>query len=128
MKKASLLLGLLLVVPVTAQEHAPTAAQCQADVAVWGNTDTLSEYAQAQSAFVRDGIPNRTGIAKLSWTELTGRVSEMADCSKVDPQQAVRYSTAWLLYTTVESNRVNNFMTRHDLWSQFKEEDAQGKR
>ena len=61
MKPFLLLFGLLLVVPATGQEHAPTAAQCQADAAVWGDSGSQLEYQKAVAAF----LSNRTNVGAM---------------------------------------------------------------
>lgn len=123
-----LLLLLLLAVPAMGQEHAPTAAQCQADVAVWGDEKMQTEYLDAETAFIKNGTPNKTDVAKLPFGELQARIMEMGDCMKVDPQRLEKYHDALAFYHSVGGDRLFRFITRHILWPQFNLEDAQGKR
>jgi hypothetical protein len=106
-----LVLLLFVVVSVTAQvEHAPTVAQCQADQRFWlasleGDTTNLPDYQVLRQ-----------------WD------NEMTVCEKVDPDKK------WLYYNTsgeidgVMITRLVDFLGRHNMWGQFKEEDAAGKR
>ena len=56
-------------------------------------------------------------------------MAEMRDCRKVDPAREGRYYDIAVFYNnSVLSARVYDFMTRHDLWAQFRVEDSQGKR
>ncbi|MBZ5698408.1 MAG: hypothetical protein LAN18_07655 [Acidobacteriia bacterium] len=130
MKPKTLILCLILfIVPrATGQEHAPTAAQCQADVAVWGDSSLETEYNEAQTTFVNSGTPNKTDVAKLGWDEVTARQNEMITCVKVDRENFAKYLDAMRFYHSVMADRLFNFVTRHNLWSQLKSEDAQGKR
>jgi len=122
MKPFFLLLGLFLVIPATGQEHAPTAAQCQADAAVWGDTQVENRYLDAQTS-------DQTEIGRLSYREVAARMTEMGACRKVDPLRENKYYEISSFYSgVVLSSRVFDFMTRHDLWGQFKLEDTQGKR
>jgi hypothetical protein len=121
--KSFLLLLLLLVVPATGQEHAPIAAQCQADAAVWGDTALESKYLDASDS------PTQTEIGRLGLKEVMDRINEMRACLKTDPARQARYYEIAMWYTgSVLSGRVYDFMTRHDLWPQFRLEDGQGKR
>ena len=128
MKPFLLLFGLLLVVPATGQEHAPTAAQCQADAAVWGDTDIRIEFENAETAFLRNGTPNRTDVNRLAAEEVRARITEMAQCEKVDAPRITQYGDVASFYNEVFSARMFNFISRHDFWPQFKLEDSQGKR
>jgi hypothetical protein len=47
------------------QEHAPSVDMCRADAALWYSHEMATEYINAQSAFVSDGVPNRTSASKL---------------------------------------------------------------
>jgi hypothetical protein len=124
----TLLLILFIVPRATGQEHAPTAAQCQADVSVWGDFTLKSEYKDGVIAYLSNGTPNKTDVAKLGWDEVVARRTEMGTCTKVDAQNFAKYSDALQFYNSVTADRLFDFVTRHNLWPQFKSEDAQGKR
>jgi hypothetical protein len=120
---------ILFVVPTaTGQQHAPTAAQCQADVAVWGDSSLRTAYNEAQTAYVTNQTPNKTDVAKLDFQEVNDRQSEMIICTKVDTQNFDKYFDAMGFYHSVLADRLFNFVTRHNLWAQLKSEDAQGMR
>lgn len=92
-------------------EHAPTVAQCQAEQRLW-----LSNLEEGDSR----KLPEMSVIVK--WN------GEMQDCGKVDPGQRVRYYNTSGEIAAEEIVRMQHFFDRHGLWSQFKEEDASGKR
>ncbi len=126
-----LLLGLLLVVPATGQEHAhaPTLGQCKADVAVWGDSEAQLENAKAQLAFMKNGTANKTDVNRLSIQELAERTSEMLDCMKEVPvTEAKDYEDVVSFYGTIDGDRAYNFIVRHGLHDRFLLEDRQGKR
>lgn len=127
-KSFLLMFGLLFVVTANAQEHAPTAAQCQADAAVWGDSSSQTEYNQAQTAFVKGNIPNKTDIAKLGLDEVIARQDEMANCMKVDRPSFNRYYDTQQFYHSIFTDRLFDFIERHNLMAQVKLEDSQGER
>ena len=92
------------------QEHAPIAAQCQADKAVW-----LQQL-------------NHEETTKLLVTELSSRLWEMAACQAVDPPNAGDYVKASTIYLMAVDVRYQNFVKRNNLVQQFLQEDAEGKR
>src|SRR5260370_15188817 len=129
MKPFLLVLTLLLVVPAIGQEHPPTAAQCQADLAVWGDPDLMTEYFEADTTYEAKGITNGSRIARLQYGELEAGAQELGGtCTKVDAEQSAQYLHAADLYTSVSFDRLFHFVARHNLASQFLKEDAQGKR
>jgi hypothetical protein len=91
-------------------EHAPTAAQCQADQRLWlsrleGPSSQLPEY-----------------------KVLVGWSSEMKDCQEVDPTNNFKYFNTRTELTAEQQIRLSRFLERHGLWNQFRAEDAAGKR
>jgi hypothetical protein len=128
MKPFLLLFGLLFVVPATGQEHEPMAAQCQADAAVWGDSGVITEYLNARTAFMERGAADRTEVTKLGWKQINMRMSEMGRCAEIEPQRVQQYVDAADFYERVIGDRLGDFVMRHNLWSQFKKEDDQGKR
>ena len=92
MKPFLLLFLLLLIVPATGQEHAPTAAQRQADAALWGDTELENKFLHAYAS------PDQTEIGRLGWKEITARMAEMRDCRKVDPAREGRYYDIAVFY------------------------------
>jgi len=67
MRFALVLFVLLVVVPTTAQEHAPTVAQCHADA--------------------------NTAVSPLAWNEVNARTVEMAECITIDPGELKYFTT-----------------------------------
>jgi len=91
-------------------QHAPTAAQCQADIAVW----------KAES---------KVDIEALAVNTLVGRANELSDCSKVlvgDGSELAR--TLRAVYDQHIENRYAHFVMRHGLGQQMVDEDAKGAR
>ncbi len=112
MKRVLAVLALILLSAANArmQEHAPIAAQCQADKAVWA-----SELDPAE-------------ISKIGVEELNKRMWEMAACQKVDSPNSAGYVKVATVYLMAINARYYNFIERHDLGAQFLREDAEGKR
>ena len=94
--------------------HAAMVKQCRADQKLW--------KAKLEQQ------PALTGIANVSFNELSAWVSEMADCSSVDPEFSWQYCNTDEEARTDLLIREQNFLARHNLWGQFIAEDAQGKR
>ena len=104
--------AVLIVAPVFAQDakHAPTVAQCRADVAAW----------EEQS--------DATLVTKLSYGEVNRRSAEMFACRNVDPTKADDYNTEYAIYSIEFASRMMDFITRNKLTEKFKAEDAAGQR
>jgi hypothetical protein len=110
--KRFLVLGLVLTASLVGQvEHAPTVAQCQADRRLW-----LAKIEEGDSP----KLP--------TFNVLTKWVSEMDDCQKVDPDNVGKYVTATSEIDVFQATRLANFLTRHDMWQKFLDEDAAGQR
>lgn len=130
MKRTGLLLLLLFcfAIPIAGQaDHATTPEQCRADAAAWGIptwgalTPHTQEFAQLQVATVHADVS-----AKL----LDARVTELMQCEKTDPKYEMqgRYERAVQAYRFAELGRIVDFMNRHQLTTQFYQEDEQGER
>ncbi len=126
------LLGLALLFSSAAfgqeVQHAPTKDVCQADVAVWYNPEMSAEYNNAQGVWARDHVPNRTALAKMPLHEVLGRMDEMYSCEQVDEQRNDLYHSAGNMYFGIYADRAINFIYRHHLMQQFRQEDAAGAR
>ena len=103
--------------PRQAVEHAPTVAQCRADLkAWWEKAGTIQ------------------GLDDITYDVLGSMSSEMTNCVFVDRANVSHAASAPDYYElTVEldkqqAERVRRFLTRHELWQKFSEEDAAGKR
>jgi len=114
MKTLLLAIVVMIAVPAIGQEvqHAPIAAQCQADQRLWlsrleDNSDRLKD------------VPIRTLSA---WQD------EMRQCLAVDPENQLKYANTRSETGAEIELREGNFIYRHDLWDQFVAEDAAGKR
>ncbi|MGA2855399.1 MAG: hypothetical protein ABSE40_00935 [Candidatus Sulfotelmatobacter sp.] len=113
MKRIPVLAVMLITSWVSGQvDHAPTVAQCQADQRLW-----LSKI-EAEGA--RENLPPFDVLGE--WNR------EMLDCQKVDPAHAWNYSATGGEIVAEHATRLVSFLVRHQLWQQFKEEDAAGKR
>jgi predicted nucleic-acid-binding Zn-ribbon protein len=124
MRTTVLAAAILIVAPAFAQEiqHAPTAAQCQADQRLWQSQ--AGEYFQAAKSH---DVKN-TVVVNLTAIELLARSMEMSDCYKVDSENFKMYSLTQCTYAQFFSERATTFMKRHDLMKQFFDEDAAGAR
>lgn len=108
--------------PAQEVEHAPTVAVCRADSAVW-NSD-----------FMKNGPKDSVG--RISVQELLLRESEMNKCGFVDPPHPdnsnYNHPETYLFLQGLYSNEIGirlvDFITRHNMWQQFLDEDAAGKR
>ena len=117
---------ILFASPSFSQDHAPTAEQCKADQAVWVSDHAQTEYTEAETRHIRDGIPNRTDIALLSISQLKRRMSEMYQCMEVVEMEP--YHQTGSFYNGVLGDRFFGFIERHGLMGQVIREDAAGKR
>jgi hypothetical protein len=131
MKTFGLLVLMCLVCPLAAlAQKVPTVEQCRADVSIWGNTDKYLEYVNAEDQHRDPQKPNtnNTELARLSLSEILMRTKEMVACDSVDGEKDARYVQAAYMYEHIWGDRMLNFLGRHNLWEQFKKEDAEGKR
>jgi hypothetical protein len=110
--KKTLVIVALLTMGAMAQDikHAPTAAQCQADIAVW----------KAES---------KVDIEALALNTLLGRANELSDCSKVLVSDGSDWAqTMRAVYDQHIEKRYVHFLMRHGLGQQMVDEDAKGAR
>ncbi len=116
MKTSFIILAMLLAVPAIRQEvkHAPTAAQCQADQALW-----LSKL---------EGVSTSSSMKDVTYLTLLDWETEMGDCAAVDPQNRNKYYNTSSETVANESMREHSFIMRHGLLVQFIAEDTAGKR
>ena len=91
-------------------EHAPTVAQCQADQRLWLSRLENDSY-QLPTYGVIDG-----------WRH------EMFECVKVDPRNQQTYYNTMSEATTAQLVRLRKFLDRRNLFAEFLQEDAAGKR
>lgn len=90
--------------------HAPTPAQCKADAAVWS-----------------EQTDSPTGNA-LSFLEISKRKCEMSECYNFfysDPAERQKVYSLEVDYVLILRARVDNFLERHNLVRQFKEEGGE---
>jgi hypothetical protein len=128
----TLLLGLIFVSSFArsaqAQEHPPTAPQCQADIAVWYSPEMATEFNNAETARMGSGTPNLTDINNRFLPEISARIHEMGDCMHADSSHRDDYFNAQSLYVGIVHAREHNFLLRHHLIELLKREDAEGQR
>jgi hypothetical protein len=99
--------------PRQAVEHAPTVAQCQADRAYW------------DSKLEQD---DRKGTLDVPYTTLFEWDVEMVKCRVVDSQNRWQYFNLGEEALAEMAIRERAFIVRRNLWQQFLDEDAAGKR
>ena len=99
--------------PPQAVEHVPTVEQCQADRAYW-----MSKLTQA------DG----KGTDDVQFLTLVDWDAEMEKCRAVDPPNRWQYFNVGEEALAETAIRQRKFLVRHNLWQQFLDEDAAGKR
>lgn len=91
-------------------QHAPTAAQCHADLRLWWDE-------------------SRTTIESLQAGTLEEREREMQACASVlQGNEASDSSSLKGIYDGHLAKRMESFLIRHGLLGQFAEEDAKGAR
>lgn len=91
-------------------EHAPTVAQCQADQRLWDSK------IESKSEKLPDiGVLQR-------WS------SELRDCLTVDSQHQLQYVFTVGEIDTETMLRMTHFLERRNMLTDFKAEDATGKR
>jgi hypothetical protein len=105
-----LLLLLLSSLPAQEVKHAPTVEQCRADQRLW--LDKLESPSSSSPDF---GTLSAWG-------------QEMLDCIVVDPTNQKAYSNVFGEVASAKLTSLENFLTRHDLWGKFVEEERAGKR
>lgn len=99
--------------PQQAVEHAPTVEQRRADWTYW-----MSKLEQ----------PDEKGTDDVSYGTLTGWRDEMDKCRVVDPANSQKYYNAINESRAEQMMRMMDYLNRHNLWQDFKAEDAAGKR
>jgi hypothetical protein len=116
---------------VTGQvEYAPTPEQCRADVNSWEVPNFNASYLNEEqfSIFATRVMHDQSLTAK----ELDAREAELDQCLKTDKSfltaDPTRYIQARKAYSIAESARMADYMKRHNLMTQFYDEDEQGKR
>jgi hypothetical protein len=95
-------------------EHAPTVEQCRADQALW-----LSKL---------ETTPRGSGTSNVDVRTLHAWAVEMDDCKAVDQANELKYYNTEAETTAAVSGRELGFIYRHNLYQQFLDEDAAGKR
>jgi hypothetical protein len=124
MKRLSICAVLLFAVVVTqAQQHAPTKAQCDADLHLWKTG--LITGAQGEWALRDD--------AKISFIELMNETKEMGACEGAYMPGELfgsgPYADLAKILDSLIETRLIAFMKRHpDVFKQFAQEDAAGLR
>ena len=126
MKTAILIILIAVSVKACAQQHAPTASQCQADLNLWRSQ--LEEYNNAEVLRMNNGTPNSSIVMKLRFTEINERAIEMGQCAVVDPEKQNSYNEVLGGYSSARNDRYNFFVHRHQLMKRLLAEDAAGKR
>ena len=126
---ASLMLAILAPIANSeSQKHAPSIETCRADLALWYDVASATEYKKAETLHLTGGTKNSTPAAKLPLKEVNARIIEMGNCSHVDTARSDAYVGANDFYAGVQGDRYFAFIVRHNLMPQIMKEDAQGLR
>jgi hypothetical protein len=130
MRKARLVLlsAFLLTTPICWQvgQHAPTREQCRTDAEGW-NIPKVSALVPNDYKFrnlTRDVAKDQHVTAK----SLNARIDEMSMCMRTDSRQSFRYDEGSRAYNIAIDVRMTDFVSRHNLLTQFYQEDEQGQR
>ncbi|MDP9161979.1 MAG: hypothetical protein M3O09_17355 [Acidobacteriota bacterium] len=107
--KVVLLLFVAVAISRAQVKHAPSVEQCRADQRLW--------LAQLESS---GSLPN--------YRTLQGWNHEMGECSSVDSENQARYFNVRAEVVAEQASRVEEFLSRHNLYDKFIEEDNMGKR
>src|SRR5271169_6678211 len=90
------------------QKHAQTEEQCEADAKSWGEEEEINTQ---------------------TVDELRLRINEMRSCGEAYPRgQIMRFLQALVMSEVSLQEREQDFISRHNLYWQFQEEDRAGKR
>lgn len=104
------------VVDSSQLEHAPTIEQCRADGAVWRAEQ--DNNANRNTLFLPEpGVP-----------EIWNRREELSKCLVVDTSRKDYYQMVMWGLDLEYRQRLEHFLVRHNLESQFAQEDTAGKR
>jgi hypothetical protein len=102
--------------------------QCRADADAWGipGGTTAGVGNSAGDEFNR--FKSKMDIGAVPSKVLNTRNDELMQCVNTDRLYRSRYAVASLVYKMAMFERMGDFMDRHNLVSQFYQEDDQGKR
>ncbi len=122
---------LLLLIPPTVREqdaiHVPPLAQCRADADAWGIPGSASPATWDSPEDAFNQFKSKMDLHPPS-SVLNSRNVELMQCLNTDRLYSSRYALASLVYRIEMFERMGHFMERHNLVSQFYDEDDQGKR
>jgi hypothetical protein len=108
---AVFLFGCSVAGATTAQDHAPSIAQCRADERLWASQDTGPD-----------------AFTNITADQLNVRKSEMIDCKAVDSVNQSLYNNMVAEFEGGLLVRMLNFLSRRGLVKQFLDEDEKGAR
>ncbi len=123
---------LLLFVTSIAREqiavHVAPLEQCRADADVWSipNPKPPAAWHSPEDEF--NNFKSKMDVRAVPSRVLNTRNDELMQCVNTDRLYSSRYAVASLVYKLAMFERMGNFMGRHNLVSQFYQEDDQGKR
>jgi len=108
--------------------HVAPLEQCRADADAWGipGGTTAGVGNSAGDEFNR--FKSKMDIGAIPSKVLNTRNDELMQCVNTDRLYSSRYAVASLVYKMAMFERMGDFMGRHNLVSQFYQEDDQGKR
>jgi hypothetical protein len=113
MKQLAIAVCLLWGAVAFSQDHAPVAAQCQADRKLW----------RAESVAATDGSGFSPSMASLSVDDLLNRAKEMLECVVIDSQNDYNPTAALLL--TLANKRLIRYLQETDQVERYTEWEKQ---
>ena len=133
MRISGLLLPMLVLfaVPMAREQDAVRVApleQCRADADAWGIPGNLRTGVWGSPEDEFNNFKNKMDLRTPTSRVLNARNDELMECISTDRLYSSRYALASLVYKIAMFERMGNFMERHNLVSQFYQEDDQGQR
>jgi len=122
-----LLLGAQMAREQVAVRVAPLE-QCRADADSWGIPGGTTAPVGNSAGDEFNRFKSKMDIGAVPSKVLNTRNDELTQCVNTDRLNSSRYALASLVYKIAMFERMGNFMDRHDLVSQFYQEDDQGRR
>ncbi len=122
---------LLLIPPLTREQdavHVTPLAQCRADADAWGIPGAIQPSAWDSPEDEFNNFRRKMDLRTPTSLVLNTRNDELMQCVNTDRLYSSRYALASLVYKIAMFERMGEFMERHNLVSQFYQEDDQGKR
>ena len=108
--------------------HVAPLEQCRADADSWGIPGGTRAGVGNSAGDEFNSFKSKMDVGAVPSKVLNTRNDELMQCVNTDRLYSSRYAVASLVYKMAMFERMGDFMGRHDLVSQFYQEDDQGKR